>query len=52
MHPAELDGYATGCNDIRIGRWDGDNVIPPFFYVNFSKEWYEGYQRAYREHHE
>ncbi len=49
MSQAEQDGYITGLEDLRYGRWDGDNVIPPFQHMPHEIEWYTGYNRAYQE---
>jgi hypothetical protein len=49
MSEAEQHGYLTGLKDLSHARWDGDNVIPPTEYMQHSKEWYIGYNKAYHE---
>ena len=46
---AEYDGFLTGLNDIRLGRWDGTNAIPPSRHWSHEKSWLLGYNRALDE---
>lgn len=46
---AEINGYETGLDDLYLGRWDGDNAIPPSSFINRQTEWYFGYIKAFRE---
>lgn len=40
---AYFDGTLAGLNDIRLGRWDCDNVVPPARHINNTQEWLQGY---------
>lgn len=46
---AEYDGCLSGLNDIRIGRWDSANAIPPARHMNHSSDWMRGYKMAFEE---
>lgn len=43
---AEYDGFLAGLKDIKLGRWDIDNAIPPSIHWNHEKYWLLGYKRA------
>ena len=43
---AEYDGFLAGLSDIRLGRWDIDNAIPPSRHWSQEKSWLLGYSRA------
>lgn len=49
MTEAEQHGYLTGVDDISLNRWDGDNAMPPYQFMQHMEHWYIGYNRAYDE---
>lgn len=50
MTNAEQHGYLTGVKDLSLGRWDGDDVMPPFEFMQHAKDWHVGYNKAYTDH--
>lgn len=46
MTDARTNGFTTGLEDLKLGRWDGDNAMPPASFFHAEKEWHEGYLEA------
>ena len=46
MNDAYVHGYETGLNDLKIGRYDPDNVIVPVQFMNQQQLWHDGYDSS------